>query len=122
MTLDLKSYRRDCLLGALGALLMLAGDLCLSVIPAYTRQRLRGTDGEDRSAAADVHISPARLAAHICPDPGHTAAAGRGGFHLGFCTEPGLRERSALHLDGGERRLGRAAAENRGGKMTWIKK
>ena len=36
MTLDLKSYRRDCLLGALGALLMLVGDLCLSVIPACT--------------------------------------------------------------------------------------
>lgn len=30
-----KSYRRDCFLGALGALLMLVGDLCLSVIPAY---------------------------------------------------------------------------------------
>lgn len=30
-----KCYRRDCWLGALGALLMLAGDLCLSVIPAY---------------------------------------------------------------------------------------
>lgn len=29
-----KNYRRDCLLGALGAALMLAGDLCLSVIPA----------------------------------------------------------------------------------------
>ena len=29
-----KSYRRDCWLGALGALLMLAGDLCLSIIPA----------------------------------------------------------------------------------------
>lgn len=29
-----KKYRRDCLLGALGALLMLVGDLCLSVIPA----------------------------------------------------------------------------------------
>mgnify|MGYP004533236481 CR=1 FL=1 len=122
MTLDLKSYRRDCLLGALGALLMLVGDLCLSVIPAYTRQRLRGADGEDCSAAADVHISPARLAARICSDPGHSAAAGRGGFHLGFCTEPRLRERSALHLDGGKRRLGRAAVEDRGGKMTWMKK
>ena len=32
--MDLKAYRRDCLLGALGALLMLVGDLCLSVIPA----------------------------------------------------------------------------------------
>lgn len=29
-----KTYRRDCLLGALGALLMLVGDLCLSVIKA----------------------------------------------------------------------------------------
>ena len=29
-----KTYRRDCLLGALGAALMLVGDLCLSVIPA----------------------------------------------------------------------------------------
>ena len=29
-----KNYRRDCLLGALSALLMLVGDLCLSLIPA----------------------------------------------------------------------------------------
>lgn len=29
-----KRYRRDALFGALGALLMLVGDLCLSVIPA----------------------------------------------------------------------------------------
>lgn len=29
-----KTYRRDCLLGALSAALMLAGDLCLSVVPA----------------------------------------------------------------------------------------
>lgn len=32
--LELKAYRRDALLGALGAFLMLVGDLCLSVIPA----------------------------------------------------------------------------------------
>ena len=31
---ELKIYRRDALLGALGAFLMLVGDLCLSVIPA----------------------------------------------------------------------------------------
>ena len=31
---EAKAYRRDCLLGALGALLMLVGDLCLSIIPA----------------------------------------------------------------------------------------
>ena len=30
----LKTYQRDALLGALGAFLMLVGDLCLSVIPA----------------------------------------------------------------------------------------
>ena len=32
--LERKAYIRDCLLGALGAFLMLVGDLCLSVIPA----------------------------------------------------------------------------------------
>ncbi len=31
---ELKTYRRDALLGALGAFLMLAGDLCLSAVPA----------------------------------------------------------------------------------------
>ena len=29
-----KTYRRDCLLGASGALLMIVGDLCLSTVPA----------------------------------------------------------------------------------------
>ena len=33
---ELKNYRRDALLGALGAFLMLVGDLCLSMIPAST--------------------------------------------------------------------------------------
>ena len=32
--LKLKTYQRDCLLGALGAILMFVGDLCLSVISA----------------------------------------------------------------------------------------
>lgn len=31
---ELKTYKRDALLGALGAFLMFVGDLCLSVIPA----------------------------------------------------------------------------------------
>lgn len=31
---ELKRYRMDALLGALGAFLMLIGDLCLSAIPA----------------------------------------------------------------------------------------
>ncbi len=34
MEFDLRGYRRDSWLGALGAALMLVGDLCLSVIPA----------------------------------------------------------------------------------------
>lgn len=33
--MNAKTYRRDCLLGTLGALLMLVGDLCLSWIPAF---------------------------------------------------------------------------------------
>ena len=32
--MELRRYQRDCLWGALGAFLMLVGDLCLSVIPA----------------------------------------------------------------------------------------
>lgn len=35
MNREQKAYQRDCLLGALGGLLMLVGDLCLSVIPAH---------------------------------------------------------------------------------------
>lgn len=34
MNISLKTYRRNCLLGAVGAFLMLVGDLCLSVVPA----------------------------------------------------------------------------------------
>ena len=34
MDASMKTYRRDCALGALSAALMLVGDLCLSVIPA----------------------------------------------------------------------------------------
>ncbi len=33
-TAERKTYQRDCFLGALGALLMLVGDLCLSIIPS----------------------------------------------------------------------------------------
>lgn len=34
MNIDIKKYRINCLLGSMGALLMLVGDLCLSVVPA----------------------------------------------------------------------------------------
>lgn len=57
---EAKAYRRDCLLGALGALLMLVGDLCLSIIPAapgdsglFTREAyLNGSWEAWRAAAA----------------------------------------------------------------------
>lgn len=32
--MNFRAYRKDCFLGALGAILMLVGDLCLSMIPA----------------------------------------------------------------------------------------
>lgn len=32
--MNTKAYRRDCVFGALGALFMLAGGLCLSIVPA----------------------------------------------------------------------------------------
>ena len=32
--MNTKAYRRDCVFCALGALFMLAGDLCLSIVPA----------------------------------------------------------------------------------------
>ena len=32
--MNTKAYRRDCVFGALGALFMHAGDLCLSIVPA----------------------------------------------------------------------------------------
>lgn len=32
--MNTKAYLRDCVFGALGALFMLAGDLCLSIVPA----------------------------------------------------------------------------------------
>lgn len=80
MTLDLKSYRRDCLLGALGALLMLAGDLCLSVIPAF--------NGDSGLFAREYYLSgayePWRLPLLI--------ATGLTGMALGFFTVRACRD------------------------------
>ena len=80
MTLDLKSYRRDCLLGALGALLMLIGDLCLSVIPAYT--------GDSGLFAREYYLSgayePWRLPL--------LTATGLTGMALGFFTVRACRD------------------------------
>ena len=80
MTLDLNSYRRDCLLGALGALLMLVGDLCLSVIPVHT--------GDSGLFAREYYLSgayePWRLPLLI--------ATGLTGMALGFFTVRACRD------------------------------
>ncbi len=78
-----KRYRRDCWLGALGAPLMLAGDLCLSVIPAYAGDG----GGFAREAYLTDGFQPWRLpllATNV------------------FCVVPGLRQRGAVPLDGGK--------------------
>ena len=46
---ELKSYKRNSLLGAFGAFLMLVGDLCLSVIPAH--------DGDSGLFAREAYLS-----------------------------------------------------------------
>lgn len=51
-----KTYRRDCFLGALGAALMLVGDLCLSVIPAIP--------GDSGLFLREAYIAPAMLLAY----------------------------------------------------------
>ena len=80
MTLDLNSYRRDCLLGALGALLMLVGDLCLSVIPAF--------NGDSGLFAREYYLSgayePWRLPLLI--------ATGLTGMAVGFFTVRACRD------------------------------
>ena len=70
----LKTYKRDALLGALGAFLMLVGDLCLSVIP--------GSPGDSGLFAREAYLNgswePWRLPLLI--------ATGLCGMALGFFT------------------------------------
>ena len=93
----LKSYKRDCLLGALGAFLMLVGDLCLSVIPASP-----GDSGLFvREAYLDGSYEAWRLPLLL--------AAGLVGMSLGFFTvrasylqiQPQYRKTRSLLLAGG---------------------
>lgn len=120
---ELKQYKRDALLGALGAFLMLVGDLCLSVIPAkphYARnvlclrgngsadycKRFCGTYKQDSTAARYVRTSYDSFSDYICVDSGYTSGARRRCIRLGFCAESWLRKRGALYLDACKRRLG----------------
>lgn len=93
----LKSYKRDCLLGALGAFFMLVGDLCLSVIPASP-----GDSGLFvREAYLDGSYEAWRLPLLL--------AAGLVGMSLGFFTvrasylqiQPQYRKTRSLLLAGG---------------------
>lgn len=49
--MNFKTYQKDCIFGALGAFLMLVGDLCLSVIPA--------SGGDSGLFARDAYLSGA---------------------------------------------------------------
>ncbi len=95
--LERRAYRRDALLGALGAFLMLVGDLCLSVIPASA--------GDSGLFAREAYLSgswePWRLPVLI--------ATGLCGMALGFFTvrlsyrqiRPQYRKTRAAVLVGG---------------------
>lgn len=72
--LELKSYRRDSLLGALGAFLMLVGDLCLSVIPASQSDSGLFAREAYLSGSWDQWRLPLLIAAGLC------------GMALGFFT------------------------------------
>lgn len=94
---ELKTYKRDSLLGALGAFLMLVGDLCLSVIPA--------SQSDSGLLAREAYLNgswekwrlPLLLAAGLC------------GMALGFFTvrvsyrqiQPQYRKTKAAVLAGG---------------------
>ena len=94
---ELKTYKRDSLLGALGAVLMLVGDLCLSVIPA--------SQSDSGLFAREAYLNgswekwrlPLLLAAGLC------------GMALGFFTvrvsyrqiQPQYRKTKAAVLAGG---------------------
>jgi hypothetical protein len=72
--LELKAYRRDALLGALGAFLMLVGDLCLSVIPASQSDSGLFAREAYLSGSWDQWRLPLLIAAGLC------------GMALGFFT------------------------------------
>ena len=103
---DFRAYKRDALLGALGALLMLVGDLCLSVIPA--------NDGDSGLFAREAYLNgsweawrlPLLLATGLC------------GMALGFFAvrlsyrqiKPQYRKTRAAVLAGGVVYIATAAA------------
>lgn len=72
--LEGKSYKQDCLLGAFGALLMLVGDLCLSVVPA--------SPGDNGLFTREAYLSGS-FAAWRLP---LLLATGLAGMSLGFFT------------------------------------
>lgn len=85
-----------------------------AMLPADWKHGLCRVHKKDHPAPADARVSPARLAARFRADPRYPAAMRRGDFHLGFRSEPGLRQRGAVRLDVCKRALGGAAVEERG--------
>ena len=73
---------------------------------AYPYELFCPADEENRLAAANACVAYVGLADRVCADPGYTAAVGRGNFNLGFCPEPGIGQRGAGDMDGGQRALG----------------
>lgn len=71
---ELKAYRRDALLGLLGAILMLIGDLCLSVIPVSQSDRGLFVREAYLSGTWEMWRLPLLLATGLC------------GMSLGFFT------------------------------------
>ena len=94
---ELKVYKRDALLGALGAFLMLVGDLCLSVIPASPGDSGLFVREAYLSGSWDSWRLPLLIAAGLC------------GMALGFFTvrlsyrqiQPQYRKTRRLVLIGG---------------------
>lgn len=95
------------------------GRLIPMLIPSYAAmdndfgERLGGAGGEDHPAPADAPVPPAHLAAGVHADPRCAPGAGRGDHHLGFCAEPGLRQRGAADLDAEQCPVGGEAPRHR---------
>ncbi len=94
---ELKAYRKDALLGLLGAVLMLIGDLCLSVIPASQSDSGLFVREAYLSGTWEMWRLPLLLATGLC------------GMSLGFFTvrvsyrqiQPQYRKTRAAVLAGG---------------------
>ena len=89
---ELKTYKRDALLGALGAFLMLVGDLCLSVIPASG-----GDNGRENQAERFAFQSGMRPRIHRLCAGLRLCAQRRKGLRSGLLAAAGHTVRYESH-------------------------